>query len=127
VPSASINGSMGFSVVDKSPNREAAWEYVKFLTSEDIQKDYSAHVLPIWSSNYEGEALTALTSLNESNPVTVPMFSEQFPYSHVRPKVPYYSEGSKALQLAIQEALTKLKTPQQALDDAAAKWVELAQ
>ncbi len=125
-PSSSINGSMGFSVVDKSPNREAAWKYVEFLTSEDIQKQYSAHVIPVRSAEYEGEALNALMALNESNPVTIPMFKEQFPYSHVRPKVPYYAEGSKALQLALQEALTKTKTPQQALDDAAAKWVELA-
>ncbi|HEY3310030.1 MAG TPA: extracellular solute-binding protein [Anaerolineales bacterium] len=124
-PSATINGSMGFSVVDKSPNREGGWKYVQFLTSEAIQKEYSAHLLPIYSGNYEGEALTSLEKLNASTPVTVPMFKEQFPYSHVRPKVPYYSEGSKALQLAIQEALTKAKTPQQALDDAAAKWVEL--
>ncbi len=125
-PSSSINGSMGFSVIDKSPNREAAWKYVQFLTSEAIQKEYSAHLLPIYSSNYEGAALDALKALNASTPVTVPMFKEQFPYSHVRPKVAYYPEGSKALQLAIQEALTKQKTPQQALDDAAAKWVELA-
>ena len=54
------------------------------------------------------------------------MFSEQFPYAIVRPKVAYYVEGSKALQLAIQEALTKQKSAKQALDDAAAKWVELA-
>jgi len=125
-PSSSINGSMGFSVVDKSPNREEAWKYVEFLTSEEIQREYSAHLPPVWSGNYEGEALNELMALNESNPVTVPMFKEQFPYSHVRPKVPYYAEGSKALQLALQEALTKSKTPQQALDDAAAKWIELA-
>ncbi|MDT8899003.1 MAG: extracellular solute-binding protein [Thermanaerothrix sp.] len=123
--SATINGSMGFSVVDKSPNREAAWEYVKYLTSEDVQKRYAAHLLPIWSANYEGEALEALKALNPATPVTVPMFKEQFPYAHVRPKVPYYLEGSKALQLALQEALTKQKTAAQALNDAAAKWVEL--
>jgi multiple sugar transport system substrate-binding protein len=29
------------------------------------------------------------------------------------------------LQLALQEALTKSKTPKQALDEAAAKWIEL--
>jgi multiple sugar transport system substrate-binding protein len=123
--SSSINGSMGFSVIEKSPNKEAAWEYVKFLTSEAIQQEYSAHLLPIYQTNYSGEGLAKLTALNESNPVTVPAFNAQFPFSHVRPKVPYYSEGSVALQLAIQEALTKAKTPQQALDDAAAKWVEL--
>lgn len=123
--SSSNNGSMGFSVVDKSPVREAGWKYVQFLTSEAIQKEYSAHLLPIYSGNYQGDGLKALQALNASNPVTVPMFNEQFPYSHVRPKVPYYLEGSKALQLAIQEALTKQKTPQQALDEAAAKWVDL--
>jgi multiple sugar transport system substrate-binding protein len=125
-PSASINGSMGFSVIEKSPVREAAWKYVQFLTSEEIQNEYSAHLIPVYSTSYEGEALDTLLALNPSTPVTVPMFKEQFPYSHVRPKVPYYAEGSKALQLAIQEALTKMKTPQQALDDAAAKWIELA-
>jgi multiple sugar transport system substrate-binding protein len=55
------------------------------------------------------------------------MFNLQFPYSVVRPKVPFYVEGSKALQLALQEALTKVKTPQAALDEAAAKWTSLMQ
>ncbi len=124
-PSSSINGSMGFSVIEKSPVREAAWKYVQFLTSEEIQNEYSAHLIPVYSTSYEGAALDTLLALNPSTPITVPMFKEQFPFSHVRPKVPYYSEGSKALQLAIQEALTKIKTPQKALDDAAAKWLEL--
>jgi len=125
VQSATINGSMGFSVVAKSANPDDAWEFVKFLTSEEIQKEYAAHLLPVWANNYEGEALTALEALNPATPVTVPMFSEQIPFSKVRPKVAYYSEGSKALQLALQEALTGSKTAQQALDDAAAIWVEL--
>ncbi len=125
VQSATINGSMGFSVVAKSANPDDAWEFVKFLTSEEIQKEYAAHLLPVWANNYEGEALTALEALNPATPVTVPMFSEQIPFSKVRPKVAYYSEGSKALQLALQEALTGSKTAQQALDDAAAIWVDL--
>ncbi|MHB1481258.1 MAG: extracellular solute-binding protein [Bellilinea sp.] len=125
VQSATINGSMGFSVVAKSANPDEAWEFVKFLTSEEIQKEYAAHLLPVWANNYEGDALTVLEGLNPATPVTVPMFKEQIPFSKVRPKVPYYSEGSKTLQLALQEALTGQKTAQQALDDAAAVWVEL--
>ena len=125
-PSSSINGSMGFSVIDKSPVKEAAWEYVKFLTSESIQMEYSAHLLLIYATSFQGDNLTKLTALNASNPVTVPAFNAQFPFAHVRPKVPYYSEGSVALQLALQEALTKAKSPKEALDEAAAKWVELA-
>ena len=55
----------------------------------------------------------------------VPEFSEQFPYSHVRPKVPFYPEASKALQLALQQALTKQKSPADALNEAAATWQKL--
>jgi ABC-type glycerol-3-phosphate transport system substrate-binding protein len=61
-----------------------------------------------------------------TNPVTVPAFQGQFPYANERPTVPYYNEASAALQLAIQEALTGGKPPQQALDEAAATWVKLA-
>jgi len=56
---------------------------------------------------------------SESNKTTVPMFSEQFPYSYVRPKVTFYPEASKSLQLALQEALTKSKTPQEAANELA--------
>jgi len=76
--------------------------------------------------DFEGEALKALEAATPINPVTVPAFLAQFPYANERPTVPYYNEASMALQLAIQEALTGVKTPQQALDEAAAKWVELA-
>lgn len=123
--SASVDGSSGFSVVATSPNQEAAWEYIKFLTSEPTQMKYSLHQLPIWQTSYEGDNLKKLQSISEASQVTVPMFSEQFPYANVRPTIPYYLEGSKALQLALQLALTKQKTAQEALDEAAAKWVEL--
>jgi len=126
VKSASINGSMGFSVAATSPSKDAAWKYIEFLTSESIQNQYSAHLLPIWKTSFEGENLTKLQGYTPANAVTVPMFNEQFPFAHVRPKVAYYPEASKALQLALQEALTKQKSPEQALNDAAAKWVELA-
>jgi len=125
VVSASIDGSMGFAVAAQSPVKDAGWEYVKYLTSEDVQSRYSAHLLPVWESSFEGESLNTLMSYTASAETTVPMFKEQFPYSVVRPKVPFYPEASKALQLALQEAFTGQKTPQQALDDAAAKWVTL--
>lgn len=125
VQSATINGSMGFSVAGTSPNQDAAWKYVEFLTSKDVQNRYSAHLLPIWQTSFQGDSLETLKGYTPANAATVPAFNEQFPFAHVRPKVPFYPEGSKAIQLALQEALTKQKTPQQALDDAAAKWNEL--
>jgi multiple sugar transport system substrate-binding protein len=127
VTSATQDGSMGFSVAAESPAKEVAWKYIEYLTSEDVQNRYSAHLLPIWKTSFEGDSLQTLMGYTDSNQTTVPMFSEQFPYSYVRPKVTFYPEASKALQLALQEALTKSKTPQQALDDAAAKWKDLMQ
>jgi multiple sugar transport system substrate-binding protein len=124
--SASVDGSSGFSVVATSPNIDAAWKYVTYLTSEPVQMKYSSKQLPIWSTAYQGSNMDTLTSATRSNPVTVPMFEEQFKYAVLRPNIPYYTEGSTALQLALQQALTGQSTPKEALDAAAAKWVELA-
>ncbi len=127
VESATIDGSMGFSVAATSAFPDAAWAYVEYLTSKPVQEKYSAHMLPIWETSFAGAGGEALAAVSPVTAVTVPMFQMQFPFSHVRPKVPFYPEASKALQLALQEALTKTKSPQQALDDAAAKWTELMQ
>jgi multiple sugar transport system substrate-binding protein len=83
-------------------------------------------MLPIWQADFEGTSLATLQAASPSNPVTVPAFKAQFPFANERPTVAYYNEASAALQLAIQEALTGVKTPQQALDEAAGKWVTLA-
>ena len=125
--SSSINGSMGFAIVSTSPNVDAAWKYVTYLTSEDVQNRYSAHLLPIWQSSFEGDAGKALEAFSETTKVTVPAFNAQFPTAHVRPTFRSILSSLKALQLALQFALTDQKTPQEALDEAAAKWVELSQ
>ena len=124
-PTASVDGSMGFSVTSTSTNQDAAWAFLEYLTSEPTQLKYSSHQLPIWKTSFEGATLEELMGQTESAPVLVPAFNAQFQYAHVRPRIPYYVEGSKALQLALQLALTKQETPQQALDEAAAKWVEM--
>jgi multiple sugar transport system substrate-binding protein len=124
--SASVDGSSGFSIAATSPNIDAAWKYITFLTSLDTQMKYSSNQLPIWKTAYEGDNLATLQAASRSNPVTVPAFADQFQYAVLRPLIPYYNEGSTALQLALQEALTGKKTPKEALDAAAATWVELA-
>ncbi len=126
VKSSSINGSMGFSVAAKSPNLDPAWKFIEFLTSEDVQLRYSAHQLPMWESAFQGEALKKLESASPAAAVMAGAFSAQFPYANVRPRAAFYPEGSKALQLAIQQALTKQQSPADALNAAAAKWTELS-
>lgn len=126
IKGSSVDGSSSFGLMATSPYVEQTWKFLTYLASNDVQTRYSAEMLPIWQADFEGDSLTQLLAATPSNPVTVPAFKDQFPYANERPTVPYYNEGSMALQLAIQEALTGIKTPQQALDDAAAKWVQLA-
>ncbi len=54
------------------------------------------------------------------------MFAKQWPYAHVRPKVPYYIEMSQTLQVASRRRSSAPRRPQQALDEAVAAAVELA-
>jgi multiple sugar transport system substrate-binding protein len=124
--SASVDGSSGFSIAATTPNLDAAWKYVAYLNSKEVQMKYSAKQLPIYSSAYQGSDLASLQAATRSNPVTVPMFAEQFKYAVLRPNIAYYMEGSTALQLALQKALTGQASPKDALDEAAAKWTELA-
>jgi multiple sugar transport system substrate-binding protein len=121
IESSTNNGSMGFAITAGSQNPDAAWQFLSYLTSEPIQIEFSAHQLPTWQTAFDEAALL------EANPVTVPIFAEQFPYSHVRPKVPYYNEASRILQIAIQEALTGAASPQDALNSAAEQIAEIAQ
>ena len=126
VKGASVDGSSAFAIMATTPYPDQTWKFLTYLASNEVQMKYSAAMLPIWQADFEGANLETLKAATPSNPVTVPAFLAQFPYAFERPTVPYYNEASMALQLAIQEALTGVKSPQQALDEAAAKWVELA-
>ncbi len=126
VKGSSVDGSSAFALMATSPYADQTGKFLSYLASNDVQMRYSAEMLPVWQTDFQGDTLKTLEAANANNPVTVPAFLAQFPYANERPTVPYYNEASAALQLAIQEALTGVKTPQAALDDAAAKWVELA-
>jgi len=125
IQSSSVDGSSSFAIMATTPYPDQTWKFLTYLASQEVQTKFSAEMLPIWQSSFQGDNLNALLAAAPTNPVTVPAFQAQFPYANERPTVPYYNEASAALQLAIQNALTGVKTPQQALDEAAAKWTEL--
>jgi multiple sugar transport system substrate-binding protein len=126
IKGSSVDGSSSFAIMATTPYPDQTWKFLTYLASNPVQIKYSAEMLPVWQNDFQGDALKTLLAASPTNPVTVPAFQAQFPYANERPTVPYYNEASAALQLAIQEALTGVKTPQQALDEAAAKWVALA-
>jgi len=126
IKGSSVDGSSSFAIMATTPYPDQVWKFLTYLASNEVQMKYSASMLPVWQTDFEGDTLAKLEAATPANPVTVPAFLAQFPFAYERPTVPYYNEASAALQLAIQEALTGVKPPQQALDEAAAKWVELA-
>jgi len=126
IKGSSVDGSSSFAIMATSRYADQTWKFLTYLASNEVQMKYSAEMLPVWQNDFQGDALAKLLAATPNNPVTVPAFQAQFPYANERPTVAYYNEASAALQLAIQEALTGVKTPQQALDEAAATWVSLA-
>ncbi len=126
IKGSSVDGSSSFAIMATTPYADQTWKFLTYLASNEVQTKYSAEMLPVWQADFQGDALAKLEAATPINPVTVPAFLAQFPYANERPTVPYYNEASAALQLAIQNALTGVKPPKDALDEAAAKWVELA-
>jgi multiple sugar transport system substrate-binding protein len=126
IKGSSVDGSSAFAIMATSPYIDQTWKWLSYLASNDVQMKFSAEMLPVWQTDFQGDTLKTLQAANPNNPVTVPAFMAQFPYANERPTVAYYNEGSAALQLAIQQALTGVATPKDALDAAAAKWVDLA-
>jgi len=126
IKSSSVDGSSSFGIMATTPHPDETWKFLAYLTSNPVQTKFSAEMLPIWQADFQGDALNTLLAATPTNPITVPAFLGQFPYANERPTVAYYNEASSALRLAIQEVLTGVKPAQQALDEAAAKWVELA-
>jgi ABC-type sugar transport system, periplasmic component len=119
-PPAAATGSMYLAVTSQSKNADAAWKFIEFLGSKDIQKQQAikAGALPIWSDLYEDEEVKA------QHPALAEM-QRQLEYVISRPSLDAYNEFSKELQIAIQEVLTGKKDAQTALDEVAAKVIEL--
>jgi multiple sugar transport system substrate-binding protein len=126
IKGSSVDGSSSFAIMATTPYPDQTWKFLTYLASNEVQIKYSAEMLPVWQNDFQGDALANLLAATPMNPVTVPAFLGQFPYANERPTVSYYNEASAALQLAIQEVLTGVKSPKDALDVAAAKWIELA-
>jgi multiple sugar transport system substrate-binding protein len=107
------NGGQPIMITRGSEHPDEAWEYIKFISSQDVQNNYVTSSLPIWKSSYDdpkvqkaaGEDLVAVakTQLNEMI---------------LRPQVVNYNADSAELQVEIQNALLGKKDPQTALDDA---------
>ncbi|MGZ6269558.1 MAG: extracellular solute-binding protein [Candidatus Limnocylindrales bacterium] len=115
VATSGVNGGMSLAVTTTSKHPAEALEYALFLASEKSQEMDVANALPMWKASFDNAAVT------KNNPTLFAAAKIQFSGLVARPVVPYYTKLSNALQDAIQQALLGKKTPDQALNDVAAK------
>jgi multiple sugar transport system substrate-binding protein len=118
-PTAGVNGGMSIAVTSKSQHPDEALKLALWMASEPMQEKYDANTFPMWKASFDK------TDLTKVNPEFWAAAKNAFAGLVARPIVPYYTKLSTALQVAIQEALKGTKTPQQALDEVAAKLPDL--
>jgi len=118
IPSATVNGGMGLSIMADSKHPEEAWRYIQHLSSKEIQKQFAANALPIWISLFDDPEITDMQPEIAQEMDFIGLSKEQYKYIGNRPLVPFYSETSEIIAREVQAALTGSKTPEQALADA---------
>jgi multiple sugar transport system substrate-binding protein len=108
-----VNGSMALSVAAGSKKKKAAWAYVTYMTSPEVQNKFAKSSLPCWTKSYDDQQVISAL------PQVVPVAKKALGELIARPQVPRYNEISQILQAEVQNALLGKKQPKQALDDAA--------
>ena len=111
--SASVSGFQGAAILANSKNKEAAWKYLRYITSPIVQRAYLTE-MPVWTSvQTSAYAMTM-------DPV-IDIKAKEIASVHHRPKVPPYPEVSSILQRYIHLALEGKMKPKAALDKAKAE------
>ena len=120
VVSSTTLGPEGLAIMSNAPNKEAAVKFIEYMMDPEVQKAIFVNggFFPVYSDLYDDPELAELVD-------DFAIYGEQFSYGHSRPKVVQYNEISDILQLELHNALLQRKSPQQALDDAAAKIIAL--
>jgi len=111
------NGGQPVMIASGSKHPNEAWTYIKFITSQTTQNNYVKDSLPIWSASYKDPNV-----IKNAGAQLVDVAKTQLPNMILRPQVTNYNSSSQALQVQIQDALLGKKTPQAALNDAAAQF-----
>ena len=120
VEQSSAMGGLDIGIMKDAPNADAAWEYIKWLYSPERVADF-------W---HDFGTLPLIPAIAESAPYwkgdpNIDVILEQMKYSAPRGPHPRWPEISEAIYTAIQEALTGVKTAEDALAGAAVKVEEI--
>jgi len=119
VATSGVNGGMSMAVTKSSKHPDEALKFALWMASQKSQEMDTTLAFPMWKASFEDTAVT------KANPAFFAAAKVQFAGLVARPVVPYYTKLSNALQVAIQTALQGKSTPEQALNDVAAKLADL--
>jgi len=108
---ATLNLPEAFAISKFSENKDAAWEFIEFMTSKEKDRERALNIgsLPIWSELYND------TELLEKYPYWE-QFGKQILYAKGLPKITWYDEFSYIIQVEVQRALIGQKTAEEALN-----------
>lgn len=125
---ASLDGSEGYAISVFSRNKAAAFEFLKFVASPEVQRDIALRVgwLPVRQSVYSDPAIRTHPTLSEMFRVAEEFFAGGYPID--RFAAPYAQEViNEALWPAIVKAVKHEMTPEEALKWAADKARDIVQ
>lgn len=113
--STSVLGGMDLSVLKNSKVKPAATEFLTWLMQDSVQQTWATDLgyIPVKQSMYSQPAF--------AKDPTVSIFKDIVANSKSRPTIARAADVDTALGNAVQAALSGAASPQQALDDAAAK------
>jgi ABC-type glycerol-3-phosphate transport system substrate-binding protein len=113
----------GIAMAANSPNKDAAWKFIKYLYSDPVALKMTPLVRLPWATK---AGLASLEGSDDPILKYIPQMASQDPTHNV--VLPVLPEGTKlfdALGLAIQQTLNGDKDAKTALDEAAATWQQV--
>ncbi len=110
-------GGWGFYIPTDSKNPEAAWVFMQWFNTPDVQKKISLDGgFPNLVSCYEDPELMSIPYWEASQ--------KAYEISTTRPRIAEWPKMDEILMLELSNAIIKETTPKQALDNAALKFTE---
>jgi multiple sugar transport system substrate-binding protein len=116
----SLLGGWGFGVNKSSKDKEAAFEFIKWVLRQDIDKQIAMNggAAPMRMSNYHDDEVKARFPHGEAS-------LETAKFSTPPPRIPEFPEIMETMGLALSEAASSIKTPEEALSTAATRMEEI--
>ncbi len=107
------NGSQPLCIPSNSQHKDAAWDYILYLTSQKVQDAYATNSLPMWKGSFDDpKVIAGRTELLAAAKASFAVMTN-------RPEVVNYQQFSTTLQQSLQQIATGRAEPAAALQAAA--------